>query len=165
MKKILMAMSMIIMLSAPTKKANAVATLASGNAILLVAGLSLYVEYKYTPTILSRCEGSLSAKCALGVAAWSFMTFILLENEANEFVFGEISNEKAQRCGISQKAMETFNQNIEEYEMIKQEVSSQLEESSTEEESFQLWDDLMETSHVPSKGVFKSVIRSLVSCK
>lgn len=102
----------------------------------------------------SSCDGG---GCLVGFLLGATVGAILLDNETGKFEFKKLDLDNAKSLGLNAREMEIYNSEIEEVNLVFEEVSSQLSNESTIEESEALWSEYQDYLSSESFEVMKKL--------
>jgi hypothetical protein len=84
---------------------------------------------------------------------------ILLDNEANKVDFKEISEEDSILKGLTQVEMQSYNNEIEEVNIVFSEVASQINKETTKLEIQELWETHSEFLSPEAFSALKKIVK------
>ncbi|OIQ16410.1 MAG: hypothetical protein BM556_14810 [Bacteriovorax sp. MedPE-SWde] len=141
MKKLIIAA--LLLLSFETR---AIVGLVTGNPGMALAGLTVGTSWYTTAYI---CDKFFDTDCFFvdGIEealAVSLLGLIVLDNNSEQLVFKEITieSENLAQLNLTKLEIESYNENLEELNLVLNEVSFEMTSDSKIEDAKELWDDL-----------------------
>jgi len=144
MKKLIIALLTITILALPSNKTHAIVGVATGNAPMPLAGLAS-PALGYAGVFVGAELGLCHEFACLNIFGLGIIGgLVLLDEEQASVSFEAIDESSAKEMGITKREIRIYNSELDEINAVFQEVSNELDESSTIENSRQLWQDYSE---------------------
>ena len=141
---------------APFQQTKAVVGLFTMNGPLLLKGLGLSTG-SVMIVATSNCLWRPSKSCKI-----LDLTFIagavMLNKQSKKIEFSKLNKSFAQKIKITERERLIYNDEVENLNLIIEEVSTQLSESSSEQDSKELWDNYLEMLSPETVKTLKMVI-------